>query len=135
MPFHASSPNRPDMANFFDKAPCNRHALRKAGTFAAPVTLPTHVRTPLPRERVERAQTCAYSLSAIAELVPRTVRPNTTHSTPRNSSASSSALAPPNTRIPRISSRDLQAELITELAESICWYPSLAKKTEERRVS
>jgi hypothetical protein len=44
-------------------------------TLAAPVTLPTHVRTPLPRERVEGEQAYAYSLSAIAELAPRTVRP------------------------------------------------------------
>jgi hypothetical protein len=58
--------------------------LRKASTITAPVTLPTHVRTRLPRKRVERAQTCAYSLFAIAELAPRKVRPNTTHSNDEN---------------------------------------------------
>jgi hypothetical protein len=37
---------------------------RTASTLSAPVTLPTNARTPLPRERVERAPACAYSLSA-----------------------------------------------------------------------
>jgi hypothetical protein len=44
-------------------------------TLPAPVTLPTQVRSPLPHERVEKVQVCAYSLSAIAESAPRTVRP------------------------------------------------------------